>query len=87
VDLGQGVKAIMVHMTVFNRTKGDDDLMQFMSYDDGVTWQDPVRLNHFFQPNHFPMLPGPSVGIQSLSGNIYFYGRIEEVNNTAGFLY
>ena len=71
VTLQSGSKAILLHYDTLNnptvKRHGLD--MQKWSYDDGVTWGMAAQIA---LPHNIGALVGPSVGIQSAAGTIYF---------------
>lgn len=73
ITFGDGSRKVLLHFDTMNNPRMDHHGldMQVWSDDDGLTWVNPTVLVYPPQPNLGGLI-GPSVGIQSASGTIYF---------------
>ena len=85
VDLG-GKRAVLLHYDTQNNPSVSHHgaNLQVWSYDEGATWADTLNITAFMPSGYAGCMPGPSVGVQSTNGTIYFSCHGFGIN---GFLY
>merc|ERR1712087_983230 len=71
VKMSDGKKSILLHYDTHNNG-GDSRLVQMWSHDDGLTWTDQKEISQYMPQGFANCMPGPSVGVQSSAGTIYF---------------
>ena len=86
VDLGDHKLAVLLHYDTMNNPSSahHGSNMQIWSYDGGATWVNRTNISAFMPEGYAGCMPGPSVGVQSPDGTIYFSCHGFGVN---GFLY
>ena len=73
VTLAGGAKALLLHYDTMNNPSAAHHGIdrQLWSHDDGLTWSDDTALSYPPEPNVGALI-GPSVGLQSSKGTLYF---------------
>jgi len=86
VDMGNGSKAVLLHYDTMNNPSAAKHgaNMQVWSYDEGVTWVYSRDISSAMPSGYAGCMPGPSVGLQSSDGSLYFSCHGFGLN---GFLY
>lgn len=80
VDFKNGSKAIMIVYTTQNNpglVHGHGDNVYTYSRDDGLTWDNGTNFSQYLPEVAKGCLAGPSVGVQTNSGSIYFSCHID----------
>eukprot|EP00322_Chrysochromulina_rotalis_P014844 CAMPEP_0115857174 /NCGR_PEP_ID=MMETSP0287-20121206/15437_1 /TAXON_ID=412157 /ORGANISM="Chrysochromulina rotalis, Strain UIO044" /LENGTH=408 /DNA_ID=CAMNT_0003311381 /DNA_START=17 /DNA_END=1243 /DNA_ORIENTATION=+ len=86
VDLGTSKRAILLHFDTMNNPSSSNhgENLQLWSYDEGLTWEHELDLTDAMPSGMAGCMPGPSVGVQSSDGTIFFSCHGFGLN---GFLY